>query len=58
MAGLQLDACIPNVAIQEFSTGFEANVFTTTQKHLGHDVVDAAPEPVGARISSVAASRR
>lgn len=45
VACLQIDACIPNFAIQEFSTGFEANVFTTTQKHLGHDVVDEAPEP-------------
>ena len=44
-ACLQIDACIPNFAIQEYSTGFEANVLTTTLKHLGHDVVDAAPVP-------------
>ncbi len=46
MACLQIAASIPNFAIQEFSTGFEANTFTTTQKHLGYDVVDKAPEAI------------
>ncbi len=46
MACLQIAASIPNFAIQEYSTGFEANTFTTTAKHLGHDIVDEAPEAV------------
>jgi len=46
MACLQVAASIPNFAIQEYSTGFEANVFTTTQNHLGFDVVDEAPKAI------------
>jgi galactonate dehydratase len=46
MACLQIAASIPNFAIQEYSTGFEANTFTTTAKHLGHDIVDEAPAAV------------
>jgi galactonate dehydratase len=46
LACLQVAASIPNFAIQEYSTGFEANTFTTTAKHLGHDIVDEAPEAV------------
>lgn len=45
-ACLQIDACIPNFAIQEYSTGFEANTMVSSEKHLGHDIVDAVPEPV------------
>jgi galactonate dehydratase len=44
-ACLQVAAAIPNFAIQEYATGFEAGTFTSTMKHLGHDVVDAVPEP-------------
>ncbi|KAL6791507.1 2 oxo-3-deoxygalactonate 6-phosphate aldolase [Trichoderma sp. SZMC 28013] len=43
-ACLQLDACIPNFAIQEYSTGFESGVFSSTAQHLGTDVVDYVPE--------------
>jgi galactonate dehydratase len=39
-ACLQLDAAIPNFAIQEYSTGFENGVFTSTTEHLGSDIVD------------------
>jgi galactonate dehydratase len=46
MACLQVTASIPNFAIQEYSTGFESNVFTTTQNHLGFDVVDEAPQAI------------
>jgi galactonate dehydratase len=46
MACLQVAASIPNFAIQEYSTGFESNVFTTTQNHLGFDVVDEAPQAI------------
>ncbi|MBT5665441.1 MAG: mandelate racemase/muconate lactonizing enzyme family protein [Rhodospirillaceae bacterium] len=46
VACLQLDAAIPNFAIQEYSTGFEAGVMKSVDKHLGHDVVDDAPVPV------------
>jgi galactonate dehydratase len=45
-ACLQVAASIPNFAIQEYSTGFESNVFTTTQNHLGFDVVDEAPQAI------------
>lgn len=45
-ACLQLDAAIPNFAIQEYATGFEANVLVSQQKHLGHDIVDEVPVPV------------
>lgn len=45
-ACLQIDASIPNFAIQEYSTGFEANSMVSSEKHLGHDIVDVVPEPV------------
>lgn len=44
-ACLQLAAAIPNFAIQEYATGFEAGTFTSTMKHLGHDIVDVVPIP-------------
>ncbi|QYT04990.1 MR_MLE domain-containing protein [Trichoderma simmonsii] len=43
-ACLQLDACIPNFAIQEYSTGFEGGIFSSTAQHLGANVVDYVPE--------------
>ena len=45
-ACLQLDAAIPNFAIQEYTTGFEQNVMASQAKHLGHDIVDRVPEVV------------
>ncbi|KAF5546729.1 2 oxo-3-deoxygalactonate 6-phosphate aldolase [Fusarium napiforme] len=42
-ACLQLAACIPNFSVQEFATGFEAGVFHSTDRHLGHDIVDYVP---------------
>jgi galactonate dehydratase len=45
-ACLQLAASIPNFAIQEYATGFEAGVFQSTLKHLGHNIVDYCPEVV------------
>jgi galactonate dehydratase len=45
-ACLQLDAAIPNFAIQEYTTGFESGVMESKPKHLGHDVVDECPEVV------------
>ncbi|KAL4946063.1 hypothetical protein BDV06DRAFT_235613 [Aspergillus oleicola] len=45
-ACLQLDAAIPNSAIQEYSTGFENGVFTSTTEHLGSDIVDWVPPVV------------
>ena len=42
-ACLQLDAMVPNFAIQEYSTGFEDGVMVSQARHLGHDVVDAVP---------------
>jgi galactonate dehydratase len=45
-ACLQVAAAIPNFAIQEYATGFEAGTFTSTMKHLGHNIVDKVPEPV------------
>ncbi|KAL2782599.1 enolase C-terminal domain-like protein [Aspergillus keveii] len=45
-ACLQVAAAIPNFAIQEYATGFEAGVFTSTTKHLGSDIVDYVPEVV------------
>ncbi|KAL2797925.1 enolase C-terminal domain-like protein [Aspergillus keveii] len=45
-ACLQLDAAIPNFAIQEYSTGFENGVFTSTTSHLGSDIVDWVPPVV------------
>lgn len=44
-ACLQLSAAIPNFAIQEYATGFEAGVFESTRKHLGSDIVDSVPLP-------------
>ena len=44
-ACLQIAAAIPNFAIQEYSTGFESGVFTTSERHLGYDIVDHVPEP-------------
>jgi galactonate dehydratase len=45
-ACLQIDASIPNFAIQEYTTGFEAGVMKSVEKHLGHDIVDEVPVPV------------
>jgi galactonate dehydratase len=45
-ACLQIAAAIPNFAIQEYATGFEAGVFTSTLEHLGHDIVDHCPRVV------------
>ncbi len=45
-ACLQLDAAIPNFAIQEYTTGFEAGVMESKPMHLGHDVVDECPKVV------------
>ncbi|HET9653682.1 MAG TPA: mandelate racemase/muconate lactonizing enzyme family protein [Usitatibacter sp.] len=44
-ACLQLDAAIPNFAIQEYATGFEAGIFESRPEHLGSNVVDAVPLP-------------
>jgi len=44
-ACLQLDACIPNFAIQEYTTGFENNVMVSQTHHLGSDLVDVVPLP-------------
>ncbi|KAH6700552.1 enolase C-terminal domain-like protein [Leptodontidium sp. MPI-SDFR-AT-0119] len=46
-ACLQVAAAIPNFAIQEYATGFEAGVFTSTTSHLGSDIVDKVPVPRG-----------
>ncbi|MFC0218817.1 galactonate dehydratase [Pseudochelatococcus lubricantis] len=45
-ACLQLAAAIPNFAIQEYATGFEDGIFTSTMTHLGSDIVDRVPVPV------------
>ena len=45
-ACLQIAAAIPNFAIQEYATGFEAGAFTSTLEHLGHDIVDHCPKVV------------
>lgn len=45
-ACLQIAAAIPNFAIQEYATGFEAGVFESKTEHLGSDVVDYVPVPV------------
>ena len=42
-ACLQLAASIPNFAIQEYATGFEAGVFESTSEHLGSNIVDHCP---------------
>jgi galactonate dehydratase len=44
-ACLQVAAAIPNFAIQEYATGFEAGVFESTRTHLGSDIVDQVPLP-------------
>lgn len=46
-ACLQLDAAIPNFAIQEYATGFEAGIFESRPEHLGSDIVDKVPRPNG-----------
>ncbi|KAH6619050.1 enolase C-terminal domain-like protein [Boeremia exigua] len=43
-ACLQIAACIPNFAIQEYATGFESGIFTSSLDHLGSDVVDFVPK--------------
>jgi galactonate dehydratase len=42
-ACLQIAASVPNFAIQEYATGFESGVFTSSLEHLGADVVDFVP---------------
>lgn len=42
-ACLQVAAAIPNFAIQEYATGFEAGVFESTLEHLGSNIVDFCP---------------
>ncbi|EXJ82796.1 galactonate dehydratase [Capronia epimyces CBS 606.96] len=44
-ACLQIAAAVPNFAIQEYTTGFEALAATSTVKHLGSDLVDHVPVP-------------
>jgi len=44
-ACLQLDAAIPNFAIQEYATGFEAGIFESRPTHLGSNIVDHVPLP-------------
>jgi galactonate dehydratase len=45
-ACLQVAAAIPNFAIQEYATGFEAGVFESTLEHLGSNIVDHCPSVV------------
>lgn len=45
-ACLQLDAAIPNFAIQEYATGFEAGIFESRPEHLGSNIVDKVPLPL------------
>jgi galactonate dehydratase len=45
-ACLQLSAAIPNFAIQEYATGFEAGIFESRPEHLGSNVVDKVPLPL------------
>ncbi|RVX74923.1 hypothetical protein B0A52_01200 [Exophiala mesophila] len=45
-ACLQVAAAIPNFAIQEYATGFEAGVFESTLEHLGSNIVDYCPPVV------------
>lgn len=42
-ACLQVAAAIPNFAIQEYATGFEAGIFESTLEHLGSNIVDYCP---------------
>jgi galactonate dehydratase len=44
-ACLQVVAAIPNFAIQEYATGFEAGIFESRPEHLGSNVVDEVPLP-------------
>lgn len=44
-ACLQLDAAIPNFAIQEYATGFEVGIFESRPEHLGSNIVDVVPRP-------------
>lgn len=44
-ACLQVAAAIPNFAVQEYATGFEAGEFTSKSTHLGSDIVDYVPLP-------------
>ncbi len=45
-ACLRLDAAIPNFAIQEYSTGFEAGIFESRPEHLGSNIVDKVRLPL------------
>ncbi|WP_413740405.1 mandelate racemase/muconate lactonizing enzyme family protein [Sodalis sp. RH14] len=45
-ACLQLAAAIPNFAIQEYATGFEAGIFASRPEHLGSNIVDKVPLPL------------
>jgi galactonate dehydratase len=45
-ACLQVAASIPNFAIQEYATGFENGLFTSSTQHLGADIVDHVPSVV------------
>jgi galactonate dehydratase len=44
-ACLQIAAAIPNFSIQEYATGFEAGVFSSTTTHLGSNIVNQVPVP-------------
>jgi galactonate dehydratase len=44
-ACLQVAAAIPNFAIQEYATGFEAGTFESRPEHLGSNIVDKVPLP-------------
>ncbi|MEY3671744.1 MAG: Galactonate dehydratase [Pseudomonadota bacterium] len=44
-ACLQVAAAIPNFAIQEYATGFEAGTFESRPDHLGSNIVDKVPLP-------------
>jgi galactonate dehydratase len=50
-ACLQLDAAIPNFAIQEYATGFESGTFESLPIHLGSNVVDKVPLPENGFVS-------
>ena len=45
-ACLQLAAAIPNFAIQEYATGFEAGIFESRPEPLGRNVFDLVPRPL------------
>ena len=42
-ASLQIAAAVPNFAIQEYTTGLENHALVSSDRLLGHDVVDWAP---------------